>query len=225
MSSWAWTARMSPGTPSTGHIGRPHIATRRWTLCTSRVLSIRCSDGSATLLRWTASTIPPWIRSWAEQSRIFRNVAVVREGSHACREVLVGVDDSAGGYLALGWAAQEADRRGVALHVVHVLRPRPESSDPEDEALRSAHRMSRSNLDKLPATESGCGLVAVAEVAARPGSVASQAAQRTPAHVVIVPVRQDTNYPYNRREQEEERRTARSGQSAHRSSAEYVRLP
>lgn len=74
--------------------------------------------------------------------------SVMTEGSAARPAVVVGVENSAAGQLAVRWAADEADRRRLPLRLVHALdwpagAPRPQYSHATGEPVRhrETHRV------------------------------------------------------------------------------------
>ena len=73
--------------------------------------------------------------------------------------VVVGVDGSPAAELALGWAADEAARRGVGLHVLHVFpwlaRARSWEFEPPREALEAGERMVDDAAERARATRDG----------------------------------------------------------------------
>jgi nucleotide-binding universal stress UspA family protein len=71
---------------------------------------------------------------------------------------IVGVDDSRSSYAALDWAVDEAGRRALPLHLLHVAEWQPPEIDPAagtgDEAIVAAARERvRSAAPDLPATD------------------------------------------------------------------------
>lgn len=68
--------------------------------------------------------------SYRTASHATSPVAVIHPDEQAAddarRPLVVGIDDSRGATRALRWATDEAERRGVALTVVHAYQPPPE---------------------------------------------------------------------------------------------------
>jgi len=74
------------------------------------------------------------------------------------REVVVGVDDSAGGRAALRWAAAQAAAAGIGLRIVHasiLMDPPPRPVPPADPADRTPAEQLRAALDQVVADEIG----------------------------------------------------------------------